>query len=1062
MPFRVTPILLALTLGGYFSNNAAANVNLADTSQIITINATPNILLIPDTSESMQEGLDGRVALDWSKCVPGPSMQSRAETECIAGARSPLSKANAVKRVSRRIVNDYGFTGKVNIGLLSYQQYPASTDRESVFPTARTPGTALWRLYHRPLDVRLDRNANPSYYKEHNGAWNSADKRYRDDHPTLSSRYFFYNSAIPGYERTDFTEFCEITGNSADGGASFPSSCYNSMNLNSSNQIVFGNRTFNGNIFLVDSMRQRGITSFGRYLNYLPLYQDEWRSTMSPGLGYLHTPIKGIIKDSSGKITGIDTAHFNNLLKKLEPQRVNWNRSGNPMTDPNWPLISAGLNPIEGTIYTARDYFLRSNTYFKAAQGNTGNLTIPESCGINAAVWVTNGLPSVAPNGSPYGTNPVQAMQNARAAIQNFYNATAASSTLGGPVKTYIVGFALPPGIASLFNNVEGFNTANPLDFLAAAGGTEKAYYADNEDALLMALDTIFQNIIRDSVSSSGLASTSTELTTDTKVFQSELNTVNWSGDLLALNLSGGSRDRANPAWRAGAKLTALGHANRNIIANLGADRFVFRANSVPMSVTNLFKAAGESNATAANRINYIRGDRSNEGTGSGKFRERAGILGHIVNSTPLYVPASANRPPMLYIMANDGMLHGFNANNGQELFAYIPGAVLPKFLRYSAANYAGEFMLDGQLAYHEAGGKVLLTGTGGTGVKSVFALDVSNPANMRPTNILWEQSGNSAFGGRLGFTGSQPLISQYGNKTAVIIGNGYNSQQNRSSLLVIDLANGDLLKSFDQDGLGFGSPGRLDLTRNNNADFIYIGDFNGKLWRFTLNSSAIPGTAESRHLFTTENSRPLVVAPVSASHPDGGVMVVFGTGELMTVGSRTSTAAEYVYALHDRFDVNDTLTYNDSHLAKHQLTGSSSRSLTTGKLDADKVGWRVQLPGGERLLANAAIRRQKVIFGSYKPDNTACSGGGQGYMTELNLLQGGRTSTTLPPSKPVTGIPRTPIFIEIAPGGIKVNPGCTENCQYFPDNNELLLIGEQDEVQAVIKGRQLWREVDR
>ena len=1062
MPVSLKPLFLALALAGYISNHAAASVNLADTSQIITINATPNILLIPDTSESMQEGLDGRVALDWSKCVPGPSMQSKAESDCIAGARSPLSKANAVKRVSRRIINDYGLTGKVNIGLLSYQQYPANTDRESVFPTARTRGTALWRLYHRPIDVKLDKVASPSYYKQHDGAWNATDKRYRDNHPSVSSHYFFYNSAIPGYERTDFTEFCQITGNSNDAGASFPSSCYDSMAFNNRNQIAFGRRTFNGNIYLVDSMRQRGITGFGDYLNYLPLYQDEWRSTMSPGLGYLHSPIKGIIKDNTGKITGIDTTHFNNLLKKLEPQRVNWNRNGNPLTDQNWPLISAGLNPIEGTIYTARDYFLSNSTYFATAQGNTGNLSIPQSCGINAAVWVTNGLPSVDRDGSPYGTNPVQAMQNAKAAIQNFYNATAASSALGGPVKTYIVGFAMPPGIANIFRGVEGFNTNNPLDFLAAAGGTEKAYNANDEEALLIALDTIFQNIIRDSVSSSGLASTSTELSTDTKVFQSELNTVNWSGDLLALNLSGGSRDRANPAWRAAAKLTALGHANRNIVASLNGERFIFNSTSVPTAARNLLKTANENNTQANNRINYIRGDRSNEGSTSGKFRERAGILGHIVNSTPLYVPGTASRPAMLYIMANDGMLHGFNANNGQELFAYIPGAVLPKYLRYSAGNYAGEFMLDGQLAYHEAGGKVLLTGTGGTGVKSVFALDVSNPGNFKPADILWEESGNNAFSGKLGFTGSQPIITQYNNKTVVILGNGYNSQQNRSSLLIIDLQTGALLKSFDHDGLGFGSPGRLDLTRDGKPDFIYIGDFNGKLWRFTLNSSAISGIPESHHIFTTENSRPLVVAPVSASHPDGGVMVVFGTGELMTLGSRTSTTAEYVYALHDRFDASVTAPYNDSHFVKHQLSGTTNRSLTTGAMDTGKVGWRVQLPGGERVLANAAIRRQSVIFGSYKPDNTACSGGGQGYMTELNILRGSRTSSKTPPSKPVQGIPRTPIFIEIPAGGIPLVPGCTENCTYLPDNNELLLIGEQDEQQTVVKGRQLWREVNR
>lgn len=1068
MNSSISRILLGLALTGYTAGSWS-NVNLADTSQIITINATPNILLIPDTSESMQEGLDGRVALDWSKCIPGPPMKNFAESDCIAGARSPLSKASVVKRVSRRIINDYGLTGKVNIGLLSYQQFPANTNRESVFPTANTKGTALWRLYHRPLDLVLSKSSSPSFFKDHEENWNSQNKRYRDAHPFLSgsnSQYFFYNSAIPGYERTDFTEFCEITGASGDGGASFPSYCYDNISLNNSNNINRGTRTFNGNIYLVDSMRQRGITNFGKYLNYLPLYQDEWRSTMSPGLGYLHAPIKGLIKDSKGSVIGIDYAHFNNLLKKLEPQRVNWDGKGNPMTNPEWPLISAGLNPIEGAIYTARDYFLGNNQNFKAAQGNTANFSIPASCGINAAVWITNGLPSVAPNGSAYGTNPVQAMRNARTALKSFYDSTALSATLGGPVKTYIVGFAMPPGLSAIFAGVQDFNTDNPLDFLAEAGGTNRAFSAINETSLLEALDSIFKNIIRDSISSSGLSSTSTELRTDTKIFQSEMNTINWSGDLLALNLVGGSRDRNAPAWRAANKLSQLGHANRKIFSNYGSDKFAFTRTSTPTAVKNLLKTSSEALSVAENRIDYIRGNQSNEGTTAGKFRPRAGLLGHIVNSTPLFVAGEGARPPMLYIMANDGMLHAFNANTGVELFAYIPGAVLPRFIKYSSDSYAGEFMLDGQLAYKKIGNKLYLTGTGGTGVKSVFALDISNPTNFQANDILWEQAGDGAYNGLLGRTGSQPILAELNTQPVILIGNGYNSQTAKSALLAINLLTGDLQHSFEVTGSGFGSPGALDLDRNSNPDFIYIGDFNGKLWRFALDTSlASSGNfSASRHVFTSDNNRPLVVAPVAASHPDGGVMVIFGSGELLTNGSRISTAAEFVYGIRDKFDGGSEPTINSNQLVLQTLSGSGSqRNTSRNPITADKAGWRLQLPGGERLLANAVIRRQKVLFGSYKPDNTDCSGGGQGYMTELALYSGAPVSLTEPASKPVAGIPRTPIFIEIPPGGVvTTTPGCNPNCPVLADDKEITLIGEQDELRTVVKGRQSWREIGR
>lgn len=1070
MSFRFKVIVLALAVSGYTSFHALASVNLAETSQIITINATPNILLIPDTSETMQEGLSqGRIALDWESgnCKPGTNMPA----SCVAGAKHVNSKASIVKRVSLNLVDS--FTGKVNMGLLSYQQYPPSQSRDDVFDEIN-PRSVLWFLTHRPLDIRYDTIANPTWYDpNHTQGLNSSIKRFREPHPTVSGAWIFYNDAVPGYYRDVFDIYHPPqTSRNQFAQAEDNYSCneidcrdyrlYNDMLTYGGTLSYYNQEGDTWRITFTDSMRGRGITDLGKAMAFLNTRQLEWRANASPGPGYLHVPIGGIGDD--GKPIA---SHWQAIKNKLKPQRTDWNGFDSDIfTNASWPLIAAGLKPLEGTMFTARDYFLNQTTsYFGANQGNTGiNLpAIPESCGNNAAIWITDGLPSVAANGTALGRNPVNAMVQARDAIKDFYDKTAAAPALKGAVKTYIVGFALPPGVRQLFEKESWFPASgNVLDYLAEAGGTNQAYSATDEASLLMALENIFQNIIRDSISSTGIASSSTELSTDTKIFQSELNTINWSGDLVALNIVGANRLRSNPAWRASVKLTELGHSNRKIFSNLGTAKFEFTTAATPTAAKDLLRASNETETTANNRIDYIRGDRSNEGSGAGKLRERAGILGHIINSTPLYIPGQGSRPPMLYIMANDGMLHGFHAETGAELFAYIPGAVLPKYLRYTSGNYAGEYMLDGQLTYREINGQIILAGTAGTGVKSVFALNVTNPANFNTSNILWEVSGNTAFGGRLGFTGSQPITAMYNNRPAVIIGNGYNSQQNRSSLLVIDLENGALLKSFDQAGLGFGSPGGIDLNRNNNADFVYVGDFNGKLWRFTLNNGVISGLSESLHLFSAENSRPLVVAPVAASHPDGGVMVIFGTGELLTTSSRTSTSPEFVYAIHDLFDTSRSSAITDSQLVKHQITNSNTRTLTTGLTDNNKMGWRVQLPGGERMLANAVVRRQKVIFGSYKPDNTPCSGGGQGYMTELNLLRGSKTSTTQPPSKPVLGIPRTPIFIEIPKGGSKTDPNCTEDCSYISDENELILIGEQDELQTVIKGRQLWREIGR
>src|SRR5690606_28984896 len=93
-------------------------------------------------------------------------------------------------------------------------------------------------------------------------------------------------------------------------------------------------------------------------------------------------------------------------------------------------------------------------------------------------------------------------------------------------------------------------------------------------------------------------------------------------------------------------------------------------------------------------RVAYLRGDQSNEiatdanGNTTGIFRPRNSLLGDIVNSDPHYVgtpdyryhllpgtegeayatfrnsASYRNRAPMLYVGANDGMLHAFNASD--------------------------------------------------------------------------------------------------------------------------------------------------------------------------------------------------------------------------------------------------------------------------------------------------------------------------------------------------------------------------------------------------------------
>lgn len=337
MPFRVTPILLALTLGGYFSNNAAANVNLADTSQIITINATPNILLIPDTSKTMQEGLSqGRIALNWddTACRPGTNMPAR----CVAGAKYTDSKASIVKRVGLNLVDN--FSGRVNMGLLSYQQFPPSRVRNDAF----NKRTVLWFLTHRPIDVRYATTASPTWYNpNHTGRLDSAIKRFREPHPTVNGVWMFYNVAVSGYyiAPTDSNfppqvirnMFAKALNNySCNNTECSPYELYNNMSVSrrSINYTTYDGR---GNFTFTDSMRGRGVRDFGAEAAFLYTPQLEWRANDSPGPGYLHVPIGGI--DQNGKPI---TAHWQKIKNKLQPQRTDWNGTDSTIfRNENWP-----------------------------------------------------------------------------------------------------------------------------------------------------------------------------------------------------------------------------------------------------------------------------------------------------------------------------------------------------------------------------------------------------------------------------------------------------------------------------------------------------------------------------------------------------------------------------------------------------------------------------------------------------------------------------------------------------------------------------------------------------
>ena len=338
------------------------------------------------------------------------------------------------------------------------------------------------------------------------------------------------------------------------------------------------------------------------------------------------------------------------------------------------------------------------------------------------------------------------------------------------------------------FKRQDGTNDNNVWQKPADPGEASTYYLQSSARGILSAFDEIFGRAASSARSIAGAATSSSSLqvAVDNVTFQGAFDATDWSGDLLAVPLLVDSNSAvtvgANNYWSASQQLMALGAAanSRNIVigragasANPTATEFTAAAigasaNSSIKDALDRATPASASDGLADDRIAFLRGDRSKE---SSVFRVRNKLLGDIVNSgiaysgaPPLgtfsstyagFYTANKTRTPVVFVGANDGMLHAFKAtlndpDSGKEVFAFIPSWITGKLPALTAKNYANnhQSFVDGSPTVGEAelGSSgtpsdwktVLVAGTGAGG-RGVFALDVTNPSSFDASKVLWE-----------------------------------------------------------------------------------------------------------------------------------------------------------------------------------------------------------------------------------------------------------------------------------------------------------------------------------
>ncbi|OEY66660.1 hypothetical protein BG841_09480 [Marinobacter sp. X15-166B] len=606
----------------------------------------------------------------------------------------------------------------------------------------------------------------------------------------------------------------------------------------------------------------------------------------------------------------------------------------------------------------------------------------------------------------------------------------------------------------------------------AAVNGRGGFFNAADPDTFAQELTGVLTDIVsRVEESSTSAAASSAVLRKDALSYSAGFRSTDWSGALQAAEiLAGGARGRL--IWDAEYGLENKGAAGRALFTHNGAAGVEFKAlgslSAQQQAALNTATDNSTDNLGQA-RIDWLRGSNSAHAS----FRDRLYVpstggtsrlrlLGDIIGSNPQFagktnfghrrLPGAEgksyaayrasteyqSRPDVIYVGANDGYLHGFHSLTGEELFAYLPGELIEPesgkdFAPINALmepNYHHRYFVDGTPtigdAYLDGQWKSILVGTMGAGGKTVFALDVSDPANFAGSDVLWEFT-DPELG--QGVTAAQITRLDSGTWVAVF-GNGYNSASDQSVLFVVDLKDGSLIARLETgEGTatnpnGMAPPVILVDPHTGIAKAAYAGDLQGNLWRASLAASNLGGGKAVTNLFTaelTDNSRqPITSAPALAHNPGGGpgdLVVVVGTGSYFRVTDSGDNQTQSLYGIFDNGAANNLTR---GQLLKQTITDQAATDykvdrngvMTTETVDVRVVsanslktgdrGWYLDLGkiAGERVVSRPSFPSgypvKRVRFSTLIPDNNDCGGGRDGYLMDIDLLTGGQTDNAV------------------------------------------------------------------
>lgn len=620
--------------------------------------------------------------------------------------------------------------------------------------------------------------------------------------------------------------------------------------------------------------------------------------------------------------------------------------------------------------------------------------------------------------------------------------------------------------------------TTHRIDDLwhAAVNGRGTYFSAKDPTTLANSLASSLNAIEADSGSGAAAATSNLQPSTgDQAIYIANYRTVHWDGDVSAysVNLSDG-KISSKADWEASTLLAAMikapGNADaRTIYTADGTTRTLFKEGPGGLTTAQLayfinsklsqyvdWSAGRKSTATSALMVNYLRGHYMYENQDGNEdnnrlYRDRQKVLGDIIHSQPIYVKApphdfkddgyfgfkssNKDRAATLYVAANDGMLHAFDASTGEERWAYVPPMVIPDMWRLADKTYSlnHRYFLDGPITISDAkvGGswKTILIGALGKGGRGFYALDITDPLDPKPLwNFTAEHNHN------VGYSYGTPFITKLNDeskKWVAVLTSGYNNvpeggnytkADGKGYVFVVDLATGSLIGDPISTGEGsVSSPSGLarinveveEFSIDNTAVAAYGGDLYGNMWKFDL------ATRSVRKVASLGSTKPITAGP-EIGDIDGKKVIFFGTGRYLGEDDLSKSASADTQSIYGIRDDGTTTVSGTSDLVQQSVTGDgTTRNISTTTVDwKSKFGWFVNLPdAGERVAIEPQLYFGTLVVASIVPQATECEPGGSSWLYQIDYRTGGNVISTKPAGV-AQGSPIVGVTVSKLPGG--------------------------------------------